>query len=56
MFKYLADFVFKQNNPDGSHTVRVLDYKGDDKHLEPLFKLKRKFVETVYDIKIEIVG
>lgn len=55
MFKYLADFVFEQIEPDGSSVRRVLDYKGSDQHTDGVFNLKRRIVEKVFNLKIETV-
>jgi len=49
MFKYIADFVYKSNIDGFNH---VEDVKG---LRTPVFNLKKKIIEAVYNIKIELI-
>jgi len=54
IFKYIADFVF-DDHTEGDTRWRVLDYKGHENAITGEFKLKRKLVEALFEIEIEIV-
>ena len=51
MFRYYADFTYRRN--DG--TLVVEDVKGDERYMTDLFKLKRKIIEALYELKINVV-
>ena len=51
VFKYIADFVYYDE--DGSQVV--VDYKGSTSHVTDVFKLKKKIIETMYQVEIRLV-
>jgi len=51
VFKYIADFVYK----DGQGRTVTVDYKGNTKHVTDLFKLKKRIIETRYQVEIRLV-
>lgn len=51
VFKYIADFVYR----DQHGGMVVMDYKGSTDHVTDVFKLKKKIIETMYQIEIRLV-
>lgn len=49
--EYRADFVYCTKGGDQV----VVDYKGDTRYTDPVFDLKRKLIEPVYEIEIKLV-
>ena len=51
VFKYIADFVYR----DSSGRQVVMDYKGSTGHVTDLFTLKKRIIETMYQVEILLV-
>lgn len=53
---YVADYVFDEPHPDGKTHRRIIDHKGHEKGIDPVFKLKKKLVERFYPgVIIEVI-
>lgn len=50
--KYLADFTYK----DSAGFLHIIDIKSPATAKDRTFRLKKKLVEAIYDIKIELLG
>lgn len=53
VMRYIADFVYDEL-ARGKHSRIVEDFKGSEHHTTDVFKIKRRLIESAYQIQIRI--